>query len=242
MLDLSNKRVLVTGVSSVIGAEIAQTIIALGGSVVGTSRNQDSPLVAQLSVHHAFESVYWDALKDPDFLESNDGFDGWVHCIGAIHPQPIKYLNEAGNEGLFQVNYFSATRIASALLKRNLLKSKASIVFISSVSSHYPYRGGSAYAASKAALETFAKGLALEVSAKSIRVNTLVCGLVKTPMFDASKETFSSKEIEQVEAKYPLGIGVPSDVANPCAFLLSNYAAWITGAQLLLDGGLMLNV
>jgi hypothetical protein len=95
-----------------------------------------------------------------DFLESNDGFDGWVHCIGAIHPQPIKYLNEAGNEGLFQVNYFSATRIASALLKRNLLKSKASIVFISSVSSHYPYRGGSAYAASKAALETFAKGLA----------------------------------------------------------------------------------
>jgi NAD(P)-dependent dehydrogenase (short-subunit alcohol dehydrogenase family) len=132
--------------------------------------------------------------------------------------------------------------MASALLKLNLLKSKASVVFISSVSSHYPYRGGATYAASKAALETFAKALALEVSAKSIRVNTLVCGLVKTPMFDASKETFSSQELASVEAKYPLGIGAPAVVAKPCAFLLSDYAEWITGAQLLLDGGLLLNV
>jgi NAD(P)-dependent dehydrogenase (short-subunit alcohol dehydrogenase family) len=45
-----------------------------------------------------------------------------------------------------------------------------------------------------------------------------------------------------MEARYPLGIGTPSDVAKPCAFLLSDYAAWISGAQLLLDGGLMLNV
>jgi NAD(P)-dependent dehydrogenase (short-subunit alcohol dehydrogenase family) len=61
-------------------------------------------------------------------------------------------------------------------------------------------------------------------------------------MFDASKETFSSKEVAHVEARYPLGIGAPSDVAKPCAFLLSDYAAWITGAQLVLDGGLLLNV
>lgn len=242
MLNLSNKRVLVTGVSSVIGAEIAQTIIALGGSVVGTSRNQESTLVTQLSLHDAFGYAHWDAMNDPGFLDPDNGFDGWVHCIGAIHPQPIKYLSEAGNEGLFQVNYFSATRMASALLKLHLLKPKASVVFISSVSSHYPYRGGATYAASKAALETFAKALALEVSAKSIRVNTLVCGLVKTPMFDASKDTFSSKELASVEAKYPLGIGAPADVAKPCAFLLSDYAEWITGAQLLLDGGLLLNV
>jgi NAD(P)-dependent dehydrogenase (short-subunit alcohol dehydrogenase family) len=61
-------------------------------------------------------------------------------------------------------------------------------------------------------------------------------------MFDASKSSYSTTEIEAMEARYPLGIGTPSDVAKPFAFLLSDYAAWISGAQLLLDGGLMLNV
>jgi predicted outer membrane repeat protein len=242
MLNLSDKRVLVTGVSSAIGAEIAHTILRLGGTVVGTYRTSDSVLLEQLSMQDGFESFHWDVFAEPHFLEGQQGFDAWVHCIGAINPQPIKYLNKEGSEGLFKVNYFSASRMASLLLKQNLLLPKASVVFLSSVSSHYPYRGGAIYASSKAALETFAKALALELSSKQIRVNTLVCGLVRSPMFDASKASYSTTEIEAMEAKYPLGIGTPSDVAKPCAFLLSDYAAWISGAQLLLDGGLMLNV
>ena len=242
MLNLSDKRVLVTGVSSAIGAEIAHTILELGATVVGTYRTSGSVLLDQLSMKDGFESFHWDVFTEPQFLEGQQGFDAWVHCIGAINPQPIKYLNKEGSEGLFQVNYFSASRMASLLLKQNLLLPKASIVFLSSVSSHYPYRGGAAYASSKAALETFAKALALELSSKQIRVNTLVCGLVRSPMFDASKSSYSTTEIEAMEAKYPLGIGTPSDVAKPCVFLLSDYAAWISGAQLLLDGGLMLNV
>lgn len=242
MLNLSDKRVLVTGVSSAIGAEIAKKIIELGGFVVGTYRTSDSVLLDQLSRQERFESFHWDVFSAPDFLEGQQAFDAWVHCIGAIQPQPIKYLNKEGSEVLFQVNYFSATRMASMLVKQNLLRPKASIVFLSSVSSHYPYRGGALYASSKAALETFAKALALELSSKQIRVNTLICGLVRSPMFDASKSPYSDAEIEVIEAKYPLGIGAPSDVAKPCVFLLSDYAAWISGAQLLLDGGLMLNV
>lgn len=242
MLNLTDKRVLVTGVSSAIGAEIAHTILGLGGTVVGTYRTSDSVLLEQLSMQDGFESFHWDVFTEPKFLEGQQGFDAWVHCIGAINPQPIKYINKEGSEGLFQVNYFSASRMASLLLKQNLLLPKASVVFLSSVSSHYPYRGGAAYASSKAALETFAKALALELSSKQIRVNTLVCGLVRSPMFDASKSSYSTTEIEAMEAKYPLGIGTPSDVAKPCVFLLSDYAAWISGAQLLLDGGLMLNV
>jgi NAD(P)-dependent dehydrogenase (short-subunit alcohol dehydrogenase family) len=195
MLNLSDKRVLVTGVSSAIGAEIAHTILGLGGTVVGTYRTSDSVLLEQLSMQDGFESFHWDVFTEPKFLEGQQGFDAWVHCIGAINPQPIKYINKEGSEGLFQVNYFSASRMASLLLKQNLLLPKASIVFLSSVSSHYPYRGGAAYASSKAALETFAKALALELSSKQIRVNTLVCGLVRSPMFDASKASYSTAEI-----------------------------------------------
>jgi NAD(P)-dependent dehydrogenase (short-subunit alcohol dehydrogenase family) len=241
MHSLANKRILVTGASSAIGAQIARDIIGQGGKVLGTYRTTPARQLEQFSTEDSFESVCWDALNAPDFLELSSPFDGWVHCVGTIHPQPIKYLNEIGNERLFQVNYFSATHMATALVSKNLLKLGASVVFISSVSSHYPYRGGATYAASKAALETFAKALALELSAKKIRVNTLVCGLVNTPIYQASVAAHSPAEVQRMEEKYPLGIGEPSAVSMPCVFLLSDNSRWMTGSQLLLDGGLMLN-
>lgn len=242
MHSLVNKRILVTGASSAIGAQVVRDILAHGGTVLGTYRTEDSKQIKQLSVSEAFNAMYWDADSEPSFLESAGAFDGWVHCVGTIHPQPIKYLTELGNERLFNVNYFSATRVASKLVSKSLLKPGASIVFISSVSSHHPYRGGATYSASKAALETFAKSLALELCTKKIRVNTLVCGLVNTPIYQASIALHSPSEIQKVEDKYPLGIGEPSDVSMPCIFLLSENSRWMSGAQLLLDGGLMLNV
>ncbi len=241
MSQFNGKRILITGVTSAIGLAIAEEILKSKGTVVGTFRTFSNK-IEDLSSLGNFSSFSWDSKETPDFLNNQSAFDGWVHCIGTIHPHPIKYLNKVSNQELFDVNYFSATLMSSQLLQRSLLNLSSSVVFISSVSSHFPYRGGASYAASKAALESFAKALALECSSKKIRVNTLVCALIKTPMFDATIASLGEKEIERIEKKYPLGFGDPSDIAKPCIFLLSDDAKWITGSQLLLDGGMMLNV
>ena len=242
MIDLKDKRILITGVSSAIGSAIAEEILKGNGSVVGTCRNENAITLENLKKHPSFKLVNWSVSDPCDFIEKINHIDGWVHCIGTINPQPIKYLKQSGNEDLFDVNYFSATHLASKLLKQNGINKNASLVFISSVSSHHPYRGGATYVASKAALESFAKALALEVSHMKIRVNTISCALVNTPIYQASAAMYSEAERKAVEAKYPLGIGEPVDVASACVFLLSDAARWITGSNLRMDGGLMLNV
>ena len=242
MEKFNNKTVLVTGVTSAIGNEVAKKIIEAEGRVVGTFYQGDTTALLPLTETGCLTLVRWDAMDSPAFIENIENIDAWVHCIGVIDPKPIKYQTQTSTLALFTLNYHSAASVASELMKRNRLNAGGSVVFLSSVSSHYPYRGGAAYAASKAALESFAKALALEWSPKKIRVNVLVCGLVKSPMYDASAAMYTAEEEAKITSRYPLGIGAPTDVALPCLFLLSDDARWITGAQLLLDGGLMLNV
>lgn len=241
MKVLRNKNILVTGVSSTIGAGVAKALMKEGSFVYGTFRTAEHLSLAFPKIPSELTTIPWSIGEDLSFLENLSTLDGWVHCIGAIHPLPIKYLNAKGNQDLFAVNYFSATEIAAKLLLLKKIKPNGSIVFLSSISSHFPYRGGSSYAASKAALESFSKALALECSHIPVRVNNIACGLIRSEMFNRSVAHLEKQKEEEVISKYPLGIGESSDVANACVFLLSEKAKWITGSQLLLDGGLMLN-
>mgnify|MGYP000102810605 CR=1 FL=1 len=241
MNSWKGKKILVTGISSAIGAVIARALLEKGCEVFGTYRTEKNLHLHFPEIPDGLIPISWAAHDSPTFLDRSPVFEAWVHCIGAIQPQPIKYLNPKGNQDLFAVNYFSATELASKLLSLKKMQRFGSIVFLSSVSSHYPYRGGATYAASKAALETFSKALALECSHLPIRVNSVVCGLIRSTMLDRSVAHLDQNQEDKLLAKYPLGIGEPKDVANACIFLLSNEARWITGSQLLLDGGLMLN-
>ena len=97
------------------------------------------------------------------------------------------------------------------------------------------------YAASKAALESFSRSIALEFASKGVRSNCISAALVETEMFEKTKNALSETELLGVLSSYPLGIGKPMDVAHASAFLLSDQASWMTGSVLTLDGGLLLN-
>ena len=95
------------------------------------------------------------------------------------------------------------------------------------------------YSASKGALSAFGRVLAIELAPRGIRVNMVAPAMVKTAIME--KFDVSSEEFSEDEKRYPLGYGEPEDVANTIAFLLSDASKWMTGSELILDGGLTLH-
>lgn len=102
------------------------------------------------------------------------------------------------------------------------------------------YIGGALYGATKGALEGFAKATALELSPQRIRVNTIVPGMIETPLLEGSE--IGSEELEADKLRYPLKrYGHPDEIGYASVYLLSDATMWMTGTSLLIDGGYTLN-
>jgi NAD(P)-dependent dehydrogenase (short-subunit alcohol dehydrogenase family) len=141
---------------------------------------------------------------------------------------------------VFSTNFDSNVILSQKLIKKKLLNKKASLVFISSISSKLGISGTAMYASSKAALSAFSKVLASELASQGIRSNSICPGIVKTPMSEKANEVTSEEDIEKGASAYPLGYGEPADVAGLVMYLLSDVSKWMTGSDIIIDGGLTL--
>ncbi len=128
------------------------------------------------------------------------------------------------------------------LLKKKKIQKNSSIIFISSISGVYRSQiGEGGYGATKAALAGYVKSLALELSAQGTRVNTIHPGVVETPLLEVSNGTFGEEELDVLRQKYPLKrFGKPEDIAKCAVYLLSDASSWMTGSNILIDGGFTL--
>ena len=244
MIDLNGKTILVTGASGGIGASVAQLCSDLGAKVCISGRNIDrlTEVLNRLSNDSTLFQADLTSESDIDQLVKYiPAIDGWVHCAGIIAPFPIKYIQAKHIDAMFSVNFNSACLLLAKLMQHKKVNNGSSFVFMSSVSASHPYNGGSLYAASKAALESFSRSIALEFSSKGVRSNCISAALVETEMFEKTKNALSETELLGILSSYPLGIGKPMDVAHASAFLLSNQSSWMTGTTITLDGGLLLN-
>ncbi len=244
MIELKGKTILITGASSGIGRASAQLCDSLGATVIITGRNADELNKTKALLKNKSDLFIADLSNEDEInqlISKLPSIDGFVHCAGIINPLPIKFLKGKHIDELFKINFSSAVLMSSGLLTAKKLNDGASVVFISSVSSEHPYTGGSLYTSSKAALESFSKGLALEVASKKIRVNVLSPALVRTKILEQAEQIYSKEEIAEIESRYALGIGEPIDIANSIAFLLSSASKWMTGSIIKIDGGLLLN-
>ena len=121
--------------------------------------------------------------------------------------------------------------------KRNNIGESSSIVLLSSIASLLGYKGLISYSTSKGAINSLVKSLAVELSQNKVRVNSVSPGHINTELFNQNKELYNKEFLEELETKYPFGLGEPEDIANIVTFLLSDKSRWITGQNIVVDGG-----
>jgi NAD(P)-dependent dehydrogenase (short-subunit alcohol dehydrogenase family) len=191
----------------------------------------------------AFDLVDTQAISaslSPLLLQATRTIDAFVHCAGQVRVLPARSLEPSILQQVMAINFFSAAEILRLLLKRNINHGDLkTVLFISSIWSSFGARGHSAYCATKAALDGFMRSLAVEL-APAIRVNSIQPGAIQTRM---AENTFADPAIlEKFIHDYPLGLGNAEDIADMIEFLLSDRARWITGQNIVVDGGRTINM
>jgi 3-oxoacyl-[acyl-carrier protein] reductase len=238
-----SKRILVTGGGKGVGAAIVRQLVSQGFDVDFTYRSsgdQAVALAAELST--GGRSVQALSL-DLSIVEAVDAFaktceatpyHGFVHNAGQPYDALTMMMDQTKGEAAMQVNFWSFTRIVKSL-SRNMIRSRAGrVAVIGSVTALQANAGNAAYAASKAALLGYCRTLAIETAKRGVTVNYVAPGFIATDMMSAY-ENYR----EKMESQIPAGrFAKPEEIAGVVGFLMSDAAAYVTGAVIPVDGGL----
>ena len=176
-------------------------------------------------------------LETLNKIDVESKFDGLIYSVGiegtfllksASHEKLIKYYNVNTISLHIALNFFS---------KKKISNNSSSVVVLSSIMSVVGASGKSVYSASKSSINGLVRSAALELSSRKIRINAVSPGLVLTEMGNALLDRMSNNDQDKLLTEYPLGFGKSEYVSDLILFLLSEKSKWITGQNLIIDGG-----
>lgn len=247
-MQLKDHLLLVTGSSSGIGKAIALYANAYGARVIISGRNKEKLDQVKAEAENK-DAIFIEAFNLTENIGKNSQWlTTLAHKYGKINSLVLsaalretnKFMSESydASLSLFETNYFSQMELCKGFQAKSCFHvNNPSITWISSITSLMGSKGIVSYSASKGAINSAVRALAIENTNKKIRVNAVLPGIVKTPMIEKEVAVFTTEAMELLEQEYPLGLGYPEDIAELVCFLISEKARWITGQTIIIDGG-----
>jgi len=245
--SLVSKNILITGASSGLGRQTAITCSQYGANLLVTGRDEQRLEETFQKLNGPGKHKKW-IIDLTDFTKVNEDLatiinefgtlDGAVLFAGSSTTLPLKLSEPSKFEQFFTINVLTSVNLVQLLSNRKFHSaSGSSIVMVSSVMAHAGASGKSIYSATKGALLSTSRSMAIELASRNIRINTISPGVVETPMTDKAYYNRDEASRDEIIRQHPLGLGEPIEVANACVFLLSDASKWITGTDLRIDGG-----
>lgn len=238
LLDLAGKVVVVTGAGGGIGTGIVRRLLEASATVVAVTRS--SPVASSEA------TVVTADLTDPGApdevvaatLQHHDRLDGLVNNAGIQPVVPFGDLTDQQWDEMISVNLTAAHRLTQAAARAMTESGGGSICHVASIEAHHPTPVHGHYAVSKAGLVMHARAAALAYGRDGIRVNSISAGLISRPGIEQQWP----EGVDRWKAAAPLRrLGTPEDIGDACVFLCSDLSRWITGIDLVVDGGVLTN-
>lgn len=244
--SLEGKTIIVTGASSGIGQQVAISCSHMGAKVALIGRNAErleetkSQLVGtgHLVISHDLTDLEHHKKVVADIVAKMGVIDGLVNCAGISTTLPFKLMTPEKLEEFFKTNVYTTIELTRQVLNiKNVNKQSASVIFIASVMGCVGENAKSLYSLTKGALISGCRSLAVEYAPKKIRINVISPGVVETAINRNQPYLSDPERRKHTESLHPLGIGTTEDIANACVYLLSDASRWVTGQNLVVDGG-----
>lgn len=251
-MDFSGKAFVIMGAASGVGRELCRMLAKNNASLFMTGRDIEkletlrssvmNPERHVCSVVNITEDSFQTMQKElATFMAERklQGIDGGVYCPGTAPALPLRALTLENITQTVNVNFSAAMIFTKILAKKPFRKSSGgSVVWISSIRSRRGAKALSVYCGTKAALVGACRALAIELAPQKVRLNCVAPGSMGTNM-NMQTAKISPDYLHTMADRHPLGTGTPEDAANAIAFLLSDESKWITGTELVVDGGFL---